>query len=367
MKRKSSINIQNINYDMFAHNHRDYTPSYALPEKFRQQNEYISFIGINEFSTKKKREYLQDFVDLINQKYTETTGRKPQKNRCIIKEAVINTDKHVNRQHFLELEKQLKQQFNLRILDISHHRDEGYVDRNGDPHINYHAHLVLLNADVETGKSLRLDKQQFRDIQTVVAQCLGMERGEDKRITKVVRYNHKEYKKYIKEVSDLKITVQKFKDLCLRKNDEKQTLRDEINTLKIENLHLLDKFKKRLDNANYSNKINNETLTFVSNQNDFYKHILGELGLSEFDLMQLQTQKTSAKDIAKELREKLEERYKNERNELKKSGEATQQQYMQLKLEFEQQKLVIKELKTEINKLKPKPQIQKLKNIEIDM
>lgn len=355
MNRKSSINIQNINVDMFAHNHRDYTPSYALPSRFRQQNEYISFIGIDEFSTKQKRDYLQQLVDALNKKYTETTGRKPQQNRCIIKEAVINTDKHVTKEHFYKLEKQLKQQFNLRILDVSHHRDEGYVDKNGDAHINFHAHLVLLNADVKTGKSLRLDKQQFRDIQTVVADCLCMPRGEDKRVTKSFRLEHKDYKKHIKLVSELESRNSKLREAGLNQVDKNNALLYEIDRLKMKNVNLENSFQKRLDNANYRIKSNTEIFNFIDNQNEFYKSIFAELGFSEFDLMQFTAKKNDGKEIAKELREKIEERYKNERNELIKSGEATQQQYIQLKKDFEHQKLVIKELSNEIQSLKPEP------------
>jgi hypothetical protein len=45
-------------------------------------------------------------------------------------------------------------------------------------HMNYHAHITFTKFDFNKGKNVRLQKKDMQDIQTLVAETLGMERGE---------------------------------------------------------------------------------------------------------------------------------------------------------------------------------------------
>lgn len=64
------------------------------------------------------------------------------------------------------------------VIRIDLHRDEGHTDAvTGERKHNHHAHLVLDFIDHRTGKSVKLTKQDTSDLQTVIAEALGMERG----------------------------------------------------------------------------------------------------------------------------------------------------------------------------------------------
>ena len=60
-------------------------------------------------------------------------------------------------------------------------------------HMNYHAHITFTKFDFNKGKNVRLQKKDMQDIQTLVAETLGMERGE--RGSNRNRLNHWQLKK----------------------------------------------------------------------------------------------------------------------------------------------------------------------------
>ena len=67
-------------------------------------------------------------------------------------------------------------------LDL--HFDEGHIDKKTEErHINNHAHMALDWMDWKTGSTVKLGKKDMSELQTVLADALGMERGEIKEIT----------------------------------------------------------------------------------------------------------------------------------------------------------------------------------------
>jgi hypothetical protein len=67
-------------------------------------------------------------------------------------------------------------------LDL--HWDEGHIDKKtGKRHINNHAHLSIDWMDWKTGSTVKLGKKDMSELQTVLANALGMERGELKEVT----------------------------------------------------------------------------------------------------------------------------------------------------------------------------------------
>lgn len=180
---KSSINIQNINYQSYEHNHRKYIPKYAIDTS--DKNEYYSYLEADfkkQVETKKYGTYEKIDFDkikkVLQENYQKTTGQKPQEKTQYFKEAVINTDTHITKKHFDNLVDTLYKKFKITIIDVAHHKDEGRVE-NDEKVYNYHAHLIFINAD-EDGKTIKWNKQKLRDLQTVVADCLDMERWRTK-------------------------------------------------------------------------------------------------------------------------------------------------------------------------------------------
>lgn len=67
-------------------------------------------------------------------------------------------------------------------LDL--HFDEGHDSKkDGKRHINNHGHMVLDWIDWKTGSTIKLGKRDMSELQTVLANALGMERGELKEVT----------------------------------------------------------------------------------------------------------------------------------------------------------------------------------------
>lgn len=312
--RGSSINIKNMNWQSYEHNHREYTPSYTIDTA--DKNEYQSFTNSNLFFDKankynnEKESYRKiDFAKIktiLENKYTETTGQKAQAKTQYFKEAVVNTDVHVTKDMLAKLAIRLDKEFNIKVLDIAHHKDEGHVDKDGNKNYNYHAHLIFLNADVMTGITVKWDKTKLRKLQDVVAEVLEMPRGIDVRKSKTQRMEHKEYKQYITKISELE---------------------NKIVGLETENKH--------------------------------QKNVIGLLKTTREDLQQILN--LLGLDTIKigEVKKVLKEDYTTSRQALKDSGIATQEDYKQLKKDFEllteqlttnvsNKKLVIQNNKTEI-------------------
>jgi mobilization protein len=79
-----------------------------------------------------------------------------------------------------------KQRWGITALQIFIHRDEGHYGTPGDNATwkpNLHAHIVWDWWNHDTGKSCKLDEKAMREMQTLLAECLEMERGTSKEVT----------------------------------------------------------------------------------------------------------------------------------------------------------------------------------------
>lgn len=79
-----------------------------------------------------------------------------------------------------------KERWGITALQIFIHRDEGHYGILGDTATwkpNLHAHIVWDWMNHDTGKSCKLDEKAMSEMQTVLAECLEMERGISKELT----------------------------------------------------------------------------------------------------------------------------------------------------------------------------------------
>ncbi|WP_285693253.1 hypothetical protein, partial [Helicobacter ailurogastricus] len=95
-----------------------------------------------------------------------------------------------------------KNKYGFQCYQIAIHRDEGHIDDAGREQINQHAHLEFITLDEKTGRSLyrKINKGALRQIQTEVADILGMQRGEDVRKSGAKRIEPRAYGKLMNEV-----------------------------------------------------------------------------------------------------------------------------------------------------------------------
>ena len=140
----------------------------------------------------------------------------------------------------------LKTKFGMNTLQMSIHRDEGYIDKDNVLHHNIHAHFIVHNYNFETKKAIlsNFRKKDYRQLQTLAQKSfnqvgLDFRRGLSKFKTKL---KHQERNDYIlnKQNKELKILQ---KDL-LQKNQEIKNLYNLLNSQKSQLKELRLQFKK---------------------------------------------------------------------------------------------------------------------------
>ncbi|GAA9284221.1 hypothetical protein BTM383_15180 [Helicobacter pylori] len=134
--------------------------------------------------------------------------------------------------------------YGFQCYQIAIHRDEGYIDENNQPHTNHHTHMEFVTLNKENGKNMmrkaHLSPKKFADMQTEIAQILGMERGTDKRISGTERIEPRKYAQM------------------------KEKERKELNTLKQEKTTLTNKLQEQ---ATETKKAQERVKTLESNEN----------------------------------------------------------------------------------------------------
>jgi hypothetical protein len=182
----SSINIQPSSGNAIIHNERIFDVAYAL--KNDDVNEYHRIASISE--TRKA----------IYEDYKLNHGRKLNTKATPIREAVVNLNENHTMEDLKKLSEMLDKDYQMKVLHIAIHRDEGHIDKTGEEKINYHAHIVFSNYDFDKHITIKRDKDVMRKLQTDVANCLGMERGEEN--SQKVRLDHRQYKRAMQEVEE---------------------------------------------------------------------------------------------------------------------------------------------------------------------
>lgn len=119
----------------------------------------------------------------INQKTGKTVtvrGSTP------IKEGVVVCTADTTMEQLQRYGQLCRECWGITPLQIFIHRDEGHYETPGDETSwkpNYHAHIVWDWMNHDTGKSCKLTPQDMSQMQTILAEALGMERGTSKELT----------------------------------------------------------------------------------------------------------------------------------------------------------------------------------------
>jgi hypothetical protein len=281
MPRKSSIHFKPVSNVRFAVSHSERTdlsePAYLLPEEHQLDNVIVSG-SLSE----------NDLAALFIQQQAGMTGQAKARGSSPFWEGVVvlpNTDSKEQSANLLEWKSAYEKTTGHKVLHMSIHLDEGYIDTAGKPQYNPHAHVIVSRMD-EKNRVIKLERKELAAVQDLTAIALKMERGSTlaerggKRGRKHV--GHREYRAQADEVR-LALDVEKDKSLLEGR--------------------LTDGLKIKLDQA----------------QVQTAKVPQLELHIS-----------TQATEIAR-----LNEQYRLARQELKDSGKAKQADYQALKKEHE--------------------------------
>lgn len=162
---KTSINFKAVKSDSETHNFRKKTYDYILKD-LTPKNEYWM------------EQKIADRIQKIEAYCKEKSGRKLQKNAMPVREAVVVIKEDTTMLELQNLAKRLEEELDIRVFQITIHKDEGHIDKDTKEwKPNHHAHLVADWQDLKTGKTLKHQSFHYSKMQDLTAECLNMERG----------------------------------------------------------------------------------------------------------------------------------------------------------------------------------------------
>lgn len=190
----SSIHFKRVDpFFCEKHNSRntEKQPTYLLDKNLRQPNDFVKLADITVLHSEQ----------LEIRKDNRCRGKAPElRDSCW--EAVVNLEGRHSLEDMKPVLQLLQEKYHLTPTSIAIHRDEGYYDEfNGTAKYNYHAHIPCYT--VYQGKSVMrtIGKKQLSDMQTEVAQLLGMQRGKEN--SKATRLDHKQYREKAKAIAEI--------------------------------------------------------------------------------------------------------------------------------------------------------------------
>lgn len=187
----SSIHFQKAEVE-FAEKHNFRTekkePEYLLDKQYRKTNEYLK---LND-----PKELYQEQLKLRTQNHAR--GFAPHL-KDVYWEAVVNLDEKHSLADVKKVADFIQQKYHLQPCSIALHHDEGYTDKDGTVKYNHHAHLCFLTMDKGISTMRKIRSKELRQMQTEVAQLLGLERGKEN--SKATRLDHKQYREKAKELA----------------------------------------------------------------------------------------------------------------------------------------------------------------------
>lgn len=181
---KTSINVRACNIGSAErHNLRSKELDYIRPE-LSYRNEQWSEMKI------------ADVLEDIKEKYKQHTGQSMQKKATPIREGVVVIEDGTTLRQLQDFAERIEERFGIHTFQIYTHKDEGASVWNGNAEAwkpNYHAHMIFDWTDGETGRTRKLNKQDMAEMQTMLAECLGMERGisSDRKHLSAIQYKNK--------------------------------------------------------------------------------------------------------------------------------------------------------------------------------
>lgn len=216
MHTKSSIHIAPVKENSDAHNLRTGKPlDYVKKER-------------TPLNTSEVKETIFEAKKRVTETYQKNVGQKMQAKATPIREGVVNLGKTQSLETLKNLADKLEDRFKIKTIQIHIHEDEGHHKvKSGDWKQNRHAHMVFDWTD-EKGKSLKLNKADMAEMQSIVADTLGMERGQssDKKHLNSMAYKVQEMKKdAVQMEKDLKAIKAAIKAQKIGENIGKTTLR----------------------------------------------------------------------------------------------------------------------------------------------
>lgn len=215
----SSIHFKRVDpFFCEKHNSRntEKQPTYLLDTDLRKSNDFVKLTDITVLHNEQ----------LEIRKNNRCRGKAPElRDSCW--EAVVNLEGRHSLEDMQPVLKLLQEKYHLTPTSVAIHRDEGYKDKDGTVKYNYHAHIPCYT--VYQGKSVMrtIGKKQLSDMQTEVADLLGMQRGQINSTAK--RLEQSEYRRLAKVKQELERAEQKQKQAEAVLSQVQPVLQNSVN------------------------------------------------------------------------------------------------------------------------------------------
>ena len=210
----SSIHFERSKKHNTGHNDRTVKPKYLLGDNFECNLSY-----------RDAENFYSELLNNASYAYTKRTGQKPQYREENLRwSAVVNIKPDTTMQDLQKLAVHFNNKYGFQCYQIAMHKDEGEplfvdeekkipkLDKDGKQIYkqNLHAHLefLMLNENgITCFKKKDFGIKKMKEIQTEVAEILGMERGKED--SKAKRLTHQQYKQEQKRIHEAKLEVKK--------------------------------------------------------------------------------------------------------------------------------------------------------------
>jgi hypothetical protein len=135
----------------------------------------------------------------------DKTGYKAQAKAKLIVEAVENIKVDTTIDDLKALSWAYEDKWGIRVVQIHIHKDEGHNEpKTGEWIPNRHAHLIFDYVNHKTGKTIKFNKQDMSEMQTIASEILKMARGEssDLKHLNAIQYKNKAEQDYQNELHE---------------------------------------------------------------------------------------------------------------------------------------------------------------------
>lgn len=148
------------------------------------------------------------------------TRKKLHAKATPIREAVVNITEETTMTDLLRLGARLNERFGISIFQIAIHKDEGYFGSDTDK-LNLHAHLVADWTNPSNGESIKLNRQDMAEMQTITAEVLGMERGvsSDKKHLTAMQYKEQKAREEAEKAKQEQLKAESAQRIAEQKRD----------------------------------------------------------------------------------------------------------------------------------------------------
>jgi hypothetical protein len=170
--RKSSIHFVQVENIHFSISHSERTelsePKYLLPEEHRLPNIIVAG-SLSE----------NNLAALFAQQKDRMTGQAKARGSSPFLEGVVvlkNTDGQEQSNYLKDWKVAYEEATGHKVLHMSIHLDEGFLDSQGKPHYNPHAHVIVSRMN-EKNRVIQLKRELLGQIQDLTAKTLQMDRG----------------------------------------------------------------------------------------------------------------------------------------------------------------------------------------------